>query len=222
MSYQERILGNMQVACSYYYAIILATRPYLVYHSLQKHAGTKAPPSAEAEDGMTSVEAAYADVAMLAKSCEDAAVFMASACHEVLEEDLLLDNMCLIQYVKFKRSITMYPFSLTYLRAFLFASALILGLVMFTDNDSDKDVGRALKNAVEVMQRLSRRSRQAEHYLWILRDMQRDIDEAQERTDTQRRESSHRPVRKILQLTRGVGHCTRILACRVIQDRHCH
>lgn len=107
-----------------------------------------------------------------------------------------------------------FPLSL---RAFIFAAALILGLVLFTDSDCDKDVEKSLHAAVAVMGKLSRRSRQAEHYLWILRDMRRDIERLQEQTASKRRESSQRPVKKLLQLTGG-GGIVRIADTTALQD----
>ena len=71
---------------------------------------------------------------------------------------------------------------------------------MITHNDSDTDVGRSLSLAVTVMKKLSQRSRQAEHYLWILRDMQKDIEVYQDQIATRRRESSHRPVKRVLRV----------------------
>ncbi|KAJ9605687.1 hypothetical protein H2200_009536 [Cladophialophora chaetospira] len=90
-------------------------------------------------------------------------------------------------------------------RAFVFSASLILGLILFTDENAARDVRRSLTNAIEVMRKISGRSRQAEHYLFILRDMQTDIERFQERQATSRRESSHRPVKRLMQQSAAQG-----------------
>lgn len=98
ISHQELTLGNLHVACSYYFAVVLVTRPFLVCHCLSKQSQREAAFRSESGNDPSSATATVnADIAMLAKSCEDAAVFMASACHDALEEETMLDNMCLIQ-----------------------------------------------------------------------------------------------------------------------------
>jgi hypothetical protein len=87
-------------------------------------------------------------------------------------------------------------------RAFVFAAALILGLILFTDENAARDVRNSLAAAIEVMKKLSRRSRQAEHYHFILRDMEKDIDCFQEQIAMSKRESSRRPVRRLMQSAR--------------------
>ncbi len=97
ISYQEQAIGNLHVACSYYFTVILATRHFLICHCLQKHAHVEAASRDELHENSLFANTINTDVAMLAKSCEDAAVFMVSACHDALGQDMLLDNMCLIQ-----------------------------------------------------------------------------------------------------------------------------
>jgi hypothetical protein len=81
----------------------------------------------------------------------------------------------------------------------VFAAALILGLILFTDENAARDVRKSLVSAIEIMKKISGRSRQAEHYLFILRDMQKDIERFQEQVATSRRQSSHRPVKRLMQ-----------------------
>jgi hypothetical protein len=99
MSHQELTLANLQVTCSYYYGVILATRPFLSYQALQKQATVERTAEPDNNGGETSASgvASSPDMALLTKSCEDAAVFMISACRSALEEGALLDNMCLLQ-----------------------------------------------------------------------------------------------------------------------------
>lgn len=37
------------------------------------------------------------EISELANTCMDAAVFLLETCHEALQKDFLLDNMCLLQ-----------------------------------------------------------------------------------------------------------------------------
>jgi hypothetical protein len=100
-SHQEIALANLQLTCSYYYATILATRPFLCLNCLHKRAVTQDTASSSSYPAPTpaSVLKPDSDLALLTKSCEDAAVFMISACHDALQEGHLLDNMCLLQSV---------------------------------------------------------------------------------------------------------------------------
>ncbi|KAH8809422.1 hypothetical protein F5884DRAFT_404411 [Xylogone sp. PMI_703] len=182
LSYQDQIIANMHVACFYYYNVILITKPFLVYQLLidrsndsvtdTRKSPPKEPPTRDVRDS----------IKILAKECEDAAVFMISACNDVFQEDLMLDNMCLVQ-------------------AFVFIAALLLGLVMFADDYSDSDVDRSLKDAIKIMNRLSGRSQQAKHYSCILGDMYSDIVSYQNQRASSRRETSSRSVKKLTELT---------------------
>jgi hypothetical protein len=98
---QELILANLQVMCSYYYAVIMATRPYLAFQSLQNQAIKKDTTELDSDARETPAPSVVidSDPALLSKSCEDAAVFMISTCHDALKEGALLDNMCLLQSV---------------------------------------------------------------------------------------------------------------------------
>lgn len=100
-SRQEIALANLQLTCSYYYATMLATRPFLCLSCLHKRAATQDTASSLSYPAQTPASAVTpdSDLALLTKSCEDAAVFMIGACHDTLQEGHLLDNMCLLQSV---------------------------------------------------------------------------------------------------------------------------
>jgi hypothetical protein len=95
---QHTVLGNMHVSCSYYYAVILITRPYFMHHlmidlitqSKLKTDGLSEP--IELDSGPTDP-----GISELAQTCEDAAIFMLSGCNEILQAGMLLHNMCLTQ-----------------------------------------------------------------------------------------------------------------------------
>ncbi|KIW93546.1 uncharacterized protein Z519_06151 [Cladophialophora bantiana CBS 173.52] len=126
------------------------------------------------------------EITLLAKRCEDAAVYMTDTCNEVLEQNMLLDNMCLVQ-------------------AFIFAAALILGLVMFSQTQAEKDLEIAPENALGMMRKLSTQSLQAEHYSGILDNMHKDIKARQQQTALQRRGCSGRPANEIVQPSQVLG-----------------
>ena len=92
------VLGRMHVSCSYYFAVILITRPYLMHHlmlELLRHGDARAdnfdsPP--KSVDGSSGPE-----IYALAHTCEDAAVLLLNSCYEALQADMLVDNMCLTQ-----------------------------------------------------------------------------------------------------------------------------
>ena len=102
ISVQETTLARLQVMCSYYYSLMFTTRPFLCIESLKKYAETRDTPVPDSDAGGISISAMAfePDLALLTKSCEDAAVFMIGACHDALEEGVLLDNMPLLQSVQ--------------------------------------------------------------------------------------------------------------------------
>jgi hypothetical protein len=91
---QERVLGNMHVACLYHFAVILLTRPFLIstlsvrlarlHQSLSTTGSTDFPD----EDPVHS---------RLAAACIDSAVYMLQTCLEVHQSELLLRNMCILK-----------------------------------------------------------------------------------------------------------------------------
>lgn len=93
---RNHTLGNMHVACSYHFAVILVTRPFLIsalsvrlarlHHSLS----TGEPGEAPEEDPAHS---------RLAAACIDSAVYMLQTCIEVHDSGLMLRNMCILKFV---------------------------------------------------------------------------------------------------------------------------
>ena len=93
---RNHTLGNMHVACSYHFAVILVTRPFLIsalsvrlarlHHSLS----TNEPGEAPEEDPAHS---------RLAAACIDSAVYMLQTCTEVYDSGLMLRNMCILKSV---------------------------------------------------------------------------------------------------------------------------
>lgn len=93
---QKHTLGNMHVACSYHFAVILVTRPFLIsalsvrlartHHSLSMGGPSEAPEEDPAHS-------------RLAAACIDSAVYMLQTCMEVHNSGLMLQNMCILKWV---------------------------------------------------------------------------------------------------------------------------
>lgn len=90
----ERIIGNVHVACSYHFAVILVTRPFLISalsvrlaRLHQSLTPTRAGETLE-EDPAHS---------RLAAACIDSAVYMLQTCIEVHQSGLLLRNMGILK-----------------------------------------------------------------------------------------------------------------------------
>lgn len=92
---QERIIGNMHVACSYHFAVILVTRPFLISTLSIRLARLHQSLSSVGEAGNALEE----DPAhsRLAAACIDSAVYMLQTCLEVHQSDFLLRNMSILK-----------------------------------------------------------------------------------------------------------------------------
>lgn len=92
---QQAAIGNIHVACSYYFGVMLATRQFLITEAItwlqqrqtnrgdQAHSFTPSPSDEKAE--------------RLARVCTDAATYLVQMCHEAGASDFLLGNMCILQ-----------------------------------------------------------------------------------------------------------------------------
>lgn len=95
-TFQEHTIGNMHVACSYHFAVILVTRPFLVsalsvrLARLHQSLSTGDPIEVPEEDPAHS---------RLAAACIDSALYMLQTCLEVHRSGLLLRNMCILKFV---------------------------------------------------------------------------------------------------------------------------
>lgn len=93
---QKHTIGNMHVACSYHFAVILVSRPFLIsalsvrLARLHQSLLTGEPSEVHEEDPAHS---------RLAAACIDSAVYMLQTCLEVHTTGLLLRNMCLLKFV---------------------------------------------------------------------------------------------------------------------------
>ncbi|QIW96071.1 hypothetical protein AMS68_001589 [Peltaster fructicola] len=142
------VIGNVHVSCAYYYAVVIATRQYLIAVLHRALSGAQATNTTE--------------TTQLANACVESALLMLQTCREVREAGILLDNMCL-------------------LKAWVFASGMIVGFAFFVDPYSYTGLEQALIDACHVLQHLSILSPQAKQYYDILQALHKAATEHHER-----------------------------------------
>lgn len=86
------VIGGVHNACVYYFAILLVTRPFLIFNftshiALWQHDAENT--SAEGES--------RSKIAALAQACIDSATLMIRICHDAWQSGILLANMCLLK-----------------------------------------------------------------------------------------------------------------------------
>ncbi|KAI1921338.1 hypothetical protein LOZ64_001620 [Ophidiomyces ophidiicola] len=153
---QEHTLGSIQVVCFYYFAAMLATRPFLIstltarlVRSQQSSCSSGASTPNTQEDPTH---------ARLASACVDSAAYLVRACQDAGRANLLLANMCII-------------------KALVFAAALVLGFSMFAKTKPDPEAEAAFVGAREILEIFSPQSAQAAHYFEILTHLSNAINE---------------------------------------------
>lgn len=92
---QERIIGNMHVACSYHFAVILVTRPFLISTLSVRLARLHQAFSTDGASETLEEDPAHSK---MAAACIDSAVYMLQTCKEIHQSELLLRQMCLLKY----------------------------------------------------------------------------------------------------------------------------
>jgi hypothetical protein len=93
--YREDMIGNIHVACTYYFGVILVTRQSLIQHIMPQIRGKrpgKATPNGKGCDRGPE------KVAELSSVCTDAATYMAQMCCDAAEAGILWGNMCILKY----------------------------------------------------------------------------------------------------------------------------
>ncbi|KAJ5820842.1 Activator of stress genes [Penicillium chrysogenum] len=178
-TFREHTIRNMHVACSYHFAVILVTRPFLVsvlsvrLARLHQSLSTSQPSHVPEEDPSHS---------RLAAACIDSAVYMLQTCLEVHMSGLLLRNMCI-------------------LKAFIFAAALVIGFSMFSQRDVDPDIDDVFRGALTILRMLALQSAQAAHYLEIITKLEAAINKQRQQLAAQARQRRSRYVSRIFSLT---------------------
>jgi hypothetical protein len=194
---REHALGNMHVACSYHFAVILVTRPFLIstlsvrltrlHHSLS----TGGPSESLEEDPAHS---------RLAAACIDSAIYMLQTCLEVHQSGLMLRNMCILKFVTLEFPIQKSATDINN-RAFIFAAALVLGFSMFAHRDIDSEVDDAFRGAITILRMLASQSAQAAHYLDITNMLESAIIQQRQQLAAQARRRRSQYVSRIFSLS---------------------
>ncbi|KAI5363670.1 hypothetical protein Slin15195_G093230 [Septoria linicola] len=167
---RELFIGATHVACSYYFTIILVTRPFLISHLISQIRRRRRPSLDRADQ--------FSAVSDLAQACLDSAVYMAKTGYMSINSTILSNNMCL-------------------LKAWMFAAGLLLGFSMFAQADPVREVDGAFQNAIAVLERLGVVSPQARHYYEILSTLSDAIMARREQLGRERRKKSNQYVSQI-------------------------
>lgn len=93
---REEIIGNIHVACTYYFGVILATRQCLILYMIRYLRAKHKNPTRRSSRSSTEPQGSQNDAA-LTKACTDAATYMIQMCWEASECGALLGNMCVLK-----------------------------------------------------------------------------------------------------------------------------
>ncbi|KAK1993959.1 fungal-specific transcription factor domain-containing protein [Colletotrichum falcatum] len=162
----SKITGACQVLCSYYYAVILVSRPFLMYELHKRLAGSSA-------GGPTGKTGLVSGNSKLADACIDAASFMVDILVGLVEREYLNGHMPLIV-------------------SWLFASSLILGVGLL--GSFGRILEKYTRNSIMVLEHFAKGDAHASQYSLIAKSLLKaaldylEKKELQERT--QRTESS--------------------------------
>lgn len=89
----EQVICSLHVACSYHFAVIAVTRPFLVSVLSLRLARL----AQDAAEGMSPIPPEEPAHTKLAAACVDSAMYMMQTCLEVHHSRLLLGNMCILK-----------------------------------------------------------------------------------------------------------------------------
>ncbi|KAK6008118.1 hypothetical protein QM012_000021 [Aureobasidium pullulans] len=171
---RELAIGRIHVACVYYFAVMLATRPFFIRHAMTRLRDKAGIQHKKADAG--SIES---QKERLAEVCVDSAIFMGKMTHEALKADLLLCNMCM-------------------LKAWMFAAGLVLGFAIYVDDAVRGDIEEAFSEVRTVLKKLSDLSPQAEEYFEILSSFSDAINAHRDELSRRRRAANQQYVSQLL------------------------
>jgi hypothetical protein len=87
---QLRVVGSLHISCFYYFSVIIVTRPFLIPFLVGHLQDGQHRPELD-------IEVTTSEGAKLAHTCLNAAIYMIQTCSEVMDNGLLLRNMCIIK-----------------------------------------------------------------------------------------------------------------------------
>jgi hypothetical protein len=89
---QQRVIGNIHVACTYYFAIMLVTRSFLISHLM-----TKLRDSSVTMFKTSPTNSSPTAIADMAQACTDSAMLMTQTCRKAFRSGLLINGMPLLK-----------------------------------------------------------------------------------------------------------------------------
>ncbi|KAJ5836055.1 hypothetical protein N7447_002081 [Penicillium robsamsonii] len=151
-SIQQRNLRNAHVTCSYYFAMMLLTRPFLITTLRAKtpSGSSRDPHARRANNGGNSDISS--EIAHGATTCIDSATYAIQLLHELLTANMLFNNM---------------PFFI----AWVFVSVLVLSSAHFGQLDPQRSITRTLRQADDILACFAVNSPQARRYRLILKKL---------------------------------------------------
>ncbi|TDZ53797.1 putative transcriptional regulatory protein [Colletotrichum trifolii] len=178
---RQTAIGNIHVACAYYFGIIATTREFLIQRVMsQLHQDAAAAAAEQAAD--------TAKAAELAGVCVDAAAYMADMCFEALDTGVIMGNMCI-------------------LKAWLFAAGLILGFSLLdVAAPWSRNSNAAFRNTLRVLEFLGKLSPQAGQYHRVLTSFSQALETYRRRSAGARGWRGQPYVERLLSLGSG-GRC---------------
>ncbi|KAH8201758.1 hypothetical protein TruAng_004110 [Truncatella angustata] len=174
---RETSIGNIHVACTYYFGVILTTRHFLIQHTMP----LLRRPSQQRTDDNSYTSKDGGSVAEMAHVCIDAAVYMAQMCSEAVDAEILLGNMCI-------------------LKAWIFAAGLVLGFCLLSGDQSNTQARDAFDGSRRVLSWLGKLSPQAAQYHEILTSFSDAINTYQDKLAREQKRSKAPLVERILTL----------------------
>ncbi|KAK9792786.1 putative Zn(2)-C6 fungal-type domain-containing protein [Seiridium cardinale] len=177
-TYREASIGNIHVACTYYFGVILTTRHFLIQHTMPL---LRKPPQKGGPEDKSHATRESGKVAEMAHVCIEAAVYMAQMCSEAVDVGVLLGNMCI-------------------LKAWIFAAGLVLGFCLLSGDASNTQARDAFNGSRRVLAWLGRLSPQATQYHEILTSFSDAIETYQAKLARDQQRSKVPLVERILSL----------------------
>ncbi|KAF4781211.1 fungal specific transcription factor domain-containing protein [Colletotrichum scovillei] len=139
----SKVTGACQVLCSYYYAVILVSRPFLMYE-LHKRLADGVAETQTTTSGLTSGKSKLAD------ACIDAASFMVDILVGLVEKGVLIGHMPLVV-------------------SWLFASSLILGVGLL--GSFGRILEKYTRNSILVLEHFAKIDAHASQYSQIAKSL---------------------------------------------------
>jgi hypothetical protein len=97
--HRETAIGNIHVACTYYFGVILVTRQFLIMRVMSQLRGRRAGTAGQASNNLGDSAETQDKATQFSNGCVDSAAYMAQLCYEASRNNILLDSMCILKYV---------------------------------------------------------------------------------------------------------------------------